>query len=142
MRDRTIALIDYPWQARLAGWRIEFSSSRSGLRGLTYPDTKLIEIYVRPTDSPESLARVLAHELGHAVDVELNSSADRQRWRDARGIGPATQWWPDPSTSDFNTGAGDFAEVFAVWLTGVASLSRVGTPVTADHLALVAQLAA
>lgn len=141
MRDRTIALLDFPWEARLPGWRIEFSSSRSGLRGLTYPDTKVIEIYVRPTDSPASLARVLAHELGHAVDIELNSATDRQRWRDARGIGSGARWWPDPSTSDFDTGAGDFAEAFAVWLTGVTSLSRVGAPLTADHLALVAQLA-
>ncbi len=141
MRDRTLGLIGYPWDARLPGWRVEFSGSRAGLRGLTRPEPKVIENYVHPTDSPASLARVLAHEICHAVDLELNSDPDRERWREARGLPAGARWWPDSATSDFDTGAGDFAEAFAVWLTGVASLSRIGAALNTDHLALVAQLA-
>lgn len=139
-RERALALITYPWEARLPGWTIVFGSSRAGLRGLTFPDSKRIEIYVRSTDTPESLARVLAHELGHAVDLQLNDVADRQRWMQARGIEGA-RWWPDPSTADFDTGAGDFAEAFAVWQAGVATQSRLAGPPTSAQLELLRQLA-
>jgi hypothetical protein len=105
------------------------------------PGAKRIEIYVRPTDTAEALARVVAHELGHAVDLTRNDALDRARWRTARGIAPTVPWWPDGTADDFATVSGDFAEAFAAWQTGVVSRSEVAGQPTADQLALLASLA-
>jgi hypothetical protein len=135
-----LALIDFPWRRVLPGWSIAFLRERSGLRGLTKVDDRRIEIFVRDGDTPESLARIIAHELGHAVDVELNSPADRERWRAARGVGPEVSWWPGNGESDFDTLAGDFAEAMATLLTGWVSQSRVAPPPGPTELALLSEL--
>ncbi|MDH4169348.1 MAG: hypothetical protein OEW42_07135 [Acidimicrobiia bacterium] len=139
--QQAIAEIGYGWQARFPGWRIDIAGARSGVRALTYPDQNRVELFVRADDTVDGLRRVLAHELGHVADLELNDDADRQRWREARGVGSAVPWWPTGSTYDFDTLAGDFAEGFATWLVGSASESRVGGPLRADHLALMRELA-
>ena len=138
----TMALIAFPWRRTLPGWSVEFLPAQAGLRGLTRVDGRRIEIYLRDGDSPDSSARVVAHELGHAVDVELNSAADRERWRTVRGVAPSVPWWPANAVSDFDTLAGDFAEAFATMLTGSVSLSRVAPPPGPAELAVVAELAA
>jgi hypothetical protein len=137
----TMALIAYPWRRTLPGWSIAFLSARAGLRGLTRVDERRIEIYRRDGDSASSLARVVAHELGHAVDVELNSPSDRERWRTVRGVAPSVSWWPGNAVSDFDTLAGDFAEAFATMLTGSVSMSRVAPPPGPAELAVLAELA-
>jgi predicted Zn-dependent protease len=87
---------------------------------------------VRPSDTPRSLAGILAHELGHAIDVSHFDTDDRERWLEARGVEGA-QWWPDAYASDFETGAGDFAEAFAYWaLRDVNSSKLAGTPNSAQ----------
>src|SRR5205085_512469 len=123
------------------GWSIAFLPGRVGLRGLTRVDDRRIEIDVRDSDTAASLARVIAHELGHAVDVELNSAGDRERWRIERGVGPGVAWWPGNGVSDFDTLAGDFAEAFATWQTGSVSESRVAPQPGPADLALLAVLA-
>ena len=85
---------------------------------------------------------MFTHELGHVVDVELNTNDDRRRWREQRGIGEDVPWWPSAEAPDFETGAGDFAEAFAVLETGVATRSSVGSQPTADDLALLRELMA
>ena len=135
-----LALIAFPWRRTLPGWSIAFLPARTGLRGLTKVDERRIEIYLREGDSAASSARVVAHELGHAVDVELNSPSDRERWRTVRGVAPSVSWWPGNAVSDFDTLAGDFAEAFATMLTGSASLSRVAPPPGPPELAVLAEL--
>ena len=133
------ALLPFEWQAALPGWKITYSGPDSGFRGLTFPYDKHIEMFVRPGDTPQSLAGILAHELGHAIDVTHFDDGDRNDWREARGI-EDTQWWPDAYASDFQTGAGDFAEAFAYWAVQDPSSSQIaGTP-TADQLAVVEKL--
>ena len=136
-----MALIEFPWRRTLPRWSIAFLPARVGLRGLTRVDDRRIEIYVRDADSATSLARVVAHELGHAVDVELNSSGDRERWRAVRGAPASVSWWPGNAVSDFDTLAGDFAEAFATMLTGSVSLSRVAPVPGPAALAVLAELA-
>ncbi len=104
--------VSYPWQERLPEWKIEFRPERAGYLGLTYTAQKKIVIYVRPTQTEVNLQHVVAHEIGHAVDVTHNSSKDRARWVEARRLGKAP-WWPGNAATDFSTGAGDFAESFA-----------------------------
>ncbi len=109
--------ISYDWQTRLPGWTIEFSQQSSGPYGMTFTRDKRIEVYVHPEQDSEHLAHVIAHELGHAVDVTLNNGDDRRVWQQARGI-EDSDWWPDSGARDFSTGAGDFAESFAAWQLG------------------------
>ncbi len=134
--------VAFDWQTRFPNWSVEFRSSREGIRALTYPAERRIEVFVRPTDTAATLHRVFSHEIGHMIDVELNSDEDRERWFETRGIEQSTTWWPSASAPDFDTGAGDFAEAFAVWETGVSSRSTVGDQPDAADLELLRELAA
>lgn len=136
-----LELVKFDWRSRFGDWKIEFDGAREGLRALTFPGDRRIEVFVRPDDTAESIHRVLAHEIGHLVDVEVNSDDDRDRWRRRRGLGDSVSWWPDESKPDFATGAGDFAEAFAVWETGVTSHSTVAGQPDAADLALLEELA-
>lgn len=122
-RDLAVAALGqvrFDWMARLPDWQLRFAGGRSGVRGLTFPDRKVIEVYVRSGDTVEGLAHVIAHELGHAVDVSRLDDAQRSAWLAARGYSARTLWFPGASgVSDFATGAGDFAESFA-WVHGPA----------------------
>jgi len=132
-------LVSYDWQTHLPGWSIEFKQGRDGILGYAFFDQQRIEIYVRPSHGPAEVAATLAHELGHAVDVSLLTNDDRADWTDLRSIDAS--WWPRSTGSDFASGAGDFAEAFAVWQIGEISHSEVAGQPTPDQLALLASLA-
>ena len=133
------ALLPFDWQQTLPGWEVKYLGPNAGFRGLTYPYDQTIEMFVRPTDTPESLAGILAHELGHAIDVTHLHNGDREDWQDARQINGAP-WWPDAYASDFQSGAGDFAEAFAYWALKDPSSSQIaGTP-TPAQLAVLEQI--
>ncbi len=138
--QQALRRVAYPWRSQFPEWEIVFRGPRSGIRALTYPEEQRVEIFIRPSDTAASLHRVFAHELGHVIDVELNSSADRDRWMAQRGIPSSAPWWPSAESPDFATGAGDFAEAFAVWETGVTTRSSVGRQPTAEDLALLREL--
>lgn len=137
-----LARIRLDWRAALPGWQLRFLPARAGVRGATYPDRRVIEIYVRSGDTDAGLAHVIAHELGHAVDVSRLDAADRAAWKSARGIDVRASWFPAGSaTPDFATPAGDWAESFARWQTDVGWFSKVGPPPDASQTVLIAQLA-
>jgi len=118
-----VAIVD--WDHSALGYSLEFHGPRVGLRALTFPYERRIEIYVRPTDTPGQLAHVIAHEIGHAIDVEHNSADERRAWLASRELDADYPWWPGSGLSDFATGAGDFAECFATWRTGSPSFSEL-----------------
>ncbi len=133
-----LARIGYPWRTELPGWTIDFHSHHPTLRGITRFGERRIDVYVH-TDDVFELAAVVAHELGHAVDVTINDTGARRRWKAARGIGAAVAWWPTPGRADFDTGSGDFAECFAAWQLGAPSRSAYGDCRSSD-LDLLAEL--
>jgi hypothetical protein len=136
-----LAQISYPWQSRLDTWQIVFSPGREGILGLTYVEEEIIEIFVRDDQSMEMIAHVIAHEMGHAVDVTHLDGDGRRRWQDARGVGQAP-WWPDSGATDFETGAGDFAESFAAWQVGpIEFRGELADPPDTNQLGLLAELA-
>jgi hypothetical protein len=130
------ALLPFDWQAALPGWTIVYSGPDPGFRGLTYPYDNSIEMFVRDTDTPTSLAGILAHEIGHAIDVTYLDDGQRDSWRKARSIG-SEQWWPDAYASDFQSGAGDFAESFAYWAVGDPTSSQLAGAPTTEQLAVL-----
>jgi hypothetical protein len=88
---------------------------------MTISDRRRIEVYVRPDDTPLQLAFDLAHEIGHAFDLERNNQERRNRWRALRGIDPSVPWFGCNRCPDYETPAGDFAETFAYMLLGPGS---------------------
>jgi len=138
--DQALLRVNYPWQEAFPDWDVVFRGPRGGIRALTYPQERRVEIFVRESDTVSSLHRVFAHELGHVVDIEMNSDDDRELWRAQRSIAESASWWPDAESPDFATGAGDFAEAFAVWETGVTTRSTVAGQPSVDDLSLLREL--
>lgn len=130
-----------PYDVGATGFFISFQSARPGVRGLTFSYEGRIEIYVRSSDQPFDLAHVIAHEIGHAVDIAFNSSDDRVRWLSQRGLPADHPWWPG-GVSDFASGAGDFAECFASWAVGSPSYSQAAGACDSGALTLMGELAA
>lgn len=133
------ALLPFDWETILPGWTIEYRGPDTEFRGLTYPYDKSIELFVRSDDTANSLAGILAHELGHAIDVTHLSDGERSDWRDTRSI-EDHQWWPDAYASDFETGAGDFAEAFAYWAVQDPSSSQIAHQPTTSQLTALESL--
>jgi hypothetical protein len=116
--EAALALVAYDWRNLLPGWTIEISGGRSGLMGLTRTAERQIEIYVRPSMSTDALAHVVAHEIGHAVDLTHLDAEERGAFQMLRGRAASSRWWAADGASDFATGAGDWAESFAFMVTG------------------------
>jgi hypothetical protein len=132
--------LDYPWQE--LGYRIRFEAHPGGsTAGLTDPATRTITVYVRPTQSDLSLRATIAHEIGHAVDIVTGSDAQRAAYLERRGLPADTEWFPCDRCDDLESGAGDWAEVFAYWLVGPGDFrSRLAGPPSDEVLARLVPL--
>jgi hypothetical protein len=95
------------------GSRLVVTGPRRGVRAQTDRATRTIALYVAPGAVPHRVAHDLAHELGHAYDDRRMSDAQRRAYLLRRGV-PRARWFPGGRFSDYGTGAGDFAEVFAL----------------------------
>lgn len=136
-RKEVLTLIRFPYKK--LGYEIAFMGPRPGYRAMTISDKRRIEIYNRPGDSPLVTAYDLAHELGHAVDLDSNNAERRNRWRELRGIDPEAAWFGCNRCPDYNTPAGDFAETFAFLLLGPGNYhSRMALPPTNDQISALA----
>lgn len=109
-----LALVRLRAQEAFPGWTIAFRPARSGLLGMTLVKQRRVEIYVRLDRPIEGIAHDIAHEFGHVADVTLNNEDQRQAFLDLRGR-PDAPWWTCDGCGDLQVGAGDFAEVFALW---------------------------
>jgi hypothetical protein len=83
--------------------------------GQTIFDEHRIEIYLRSGESQPMVAHVIAHEIGHAIDVSYNTSDRRQQWLQLRGASTSQPWF---GSDDFSSPAGDYAETFSFWQVG------------------------
>jgi len=125
--------VRYHWQK--LGFSLTFEPARRGFYGLTNRNARTIEIFVRDGETVPFIARIIAHELGHAVDLTYNSDADHDRWKSQRGIPASTPWFGCNGCTDFRTPAGDFAEVFAWHLLHQPDFrSRMAPPPSDDQL--------
>jgi hypothetical protein len=106
--------IRYPWQH--LGFSITFEGPDDGLLGKADCNTDRIFIYVRPSQSVQQLAFVIAFELGHAVDCNFMNDQSRADWASIRGFQPGWRWFPGCVCTEDDFGSGDISMVFASWL--------------------------
>lgn len=126
--DEALSKIAWPWETLAYEYR--FEGPRKGLLGKVNFGTKVITTYVRNCQTTDQLAHVVAHEVGHALDLKSLTNEDRKRWLELRGIPAETEWYPGCFCSDYRFGSGDFAEVFA-YLVAPHALkfeSKLGKP--------------
>ncbi len=109
-----LALVRVRAQEVFPGWTIAFRPARTGLLGMTLVKQRRVEIYVRMDRPIDGIAHDIAHEFGHVADVMYNNDDQRQAFLDLRDRS-ASPWWTCDGCSDMQVGAGDFAEVFALW---------------------------
>jgi len=133
------ATVDYDFRSALPKWRIFFAEDHPDFLGITHSATKTITVHVEPDAEVATVAAVLMHEVGHAIDLERLSDDERAEWIEMRDM-PAT-WWPGNGLSDFAVGAGDFAEAVAAVTVGSPSNSVYGE-FTPAQLAFVADVLA
>lgn len=137
--SQALQSLQYPW--RDLGYSVEFREYQGGQLGSANSRTKRIVIYVKRSQSEQSLRATIAHELGHALDFEHATVARRDDYRVIRRIDRRAQWYPCDRCSDYASHAGDWAEVFAYWLAGPGDFrSRVAGPPTRDQLQRLAPL--
>lgn len=113
--ELALSQINYPIAA--TKYSVVFEGHLDGILGVTDNSNNTITIYVRDGQTTASIARVIAHELGHAVDFSLLNWAERANYVSIRGL-PTDTWYPCNMCEDYASPAGDFAEVFAYWLLG------------------------
>jgi len=135
--QRAEATVDFDFRAALPSWEIGYGTHHPDFLGVTYSAEKTITVHVAPGASVESVAGVLMHEVGHALDLERLDDSQRAEWITLRNM-PAA-WWPGDGLSDFAVGAGDFAEAVAAYTTGSPSRSVYGE-FTPEQLAFVARI--
>jgi len=107
---RALALISYPWHD--LGYEIVFAPGQPDVRAQTDTVTHRITVFLARGDAVHRVAHDIGHELGHAYDATHLTNAQRASYLEARGAQGAV-WFPGDRFSDYDTGAGDFAEVFA-----------------------------
>ena len=114
----------YDFRSVLPAWQINFAGDSDQWHGVTNSVTKTITIYVEADSTPQAVAEVLMHEVGHAVDIEFMTDEQRSEWVELRDM--ASTWWTGEGLSDFAVGAGDFAEAVAAYTMGSPSQSVYG----------------
>lgn len=133
--EAALALINYPWE-RL-GYRIDFQGGVAGVLGETNSTTHVITIFIRSGQSSLTIARTIAHEMGHALDFSLTTVSEARQYLAIRNLPYAvTDWYPTcDGCTDFGSPAGDFAETFAYYLLGPGDFrSLIGPEPTAEQL--------
>lgn len=134
--------IPFDWQPLLPGWTIEFAGFHEELLGGTSWQDRRITIWVRPEQSIGQIRHVIAHEIGHALDVTYLDESVRTRWMTHRGFPSEDDWWPESGENDYASPAGDLAETVATWVNGTDHWAGTGDEPTDADVALLRELLA
>ena len=134
-RARTTLVRATPGWTRL-GWDVLVSddSPDAWVGGLARPSLRTVEVYPDDTWQRATFDWVLIHEFAHAIDHQLWTEEDRQRWEDARGIAAEVPWRAGGWPHDHSAGAEDLAEVIAYVLLDRQRLPRSPYPAPDDRL--------
>jgi hypothetical protein len=121
--------------------RVEFLPARGDMLGAAFLEESRVEVYVRSCSEQSAalLRHVVAHELGHVMDISRMTESSSAAYLAARGIAPGTSWFGCHLCTDFSAPAGDFAEVYAQWQCGTSTnrsqLAAAPAAVELDRLA-------
>ncbi len=130
------ALASLRFPTERLGYAIVFRPYTGGILGLAESGPRTVTLYVGRQHTEQQLRITLAHEIGHVVDYVTSTSASRQDYLKARGLRADRQWFPCNHCSDYASPAGDFAEVFALWLAGSGDFrSQLAGPPRSSQLA-------
>lgn len=132
--------LPFDWQLLLPDWSIEFAGFHDELLGGTSWQEQRITIWVRPGQTIGQIRHVVAHEIGHALDVTYFDEAVRVRWMAERGFAADDGWWPESGENDYASPAGDLAETMATWVNGTHHWAGMGERPTGDDVALLREL--
>ena len=118
--SQALGQVRWDWKPALVDWSIQFGPGRPGYNGLAQKNIRRVTIWIRSDDSPESVAGTIVHELAHAFDWEYLTPTLRNEWLAARNLPPDTPWYfpVGKLSSDYLSGAGDFAESVSRTLQG------------------------
>ena len=112
-----------------AGWVMHFELYRGSYQGLADSGRKVVTIWVRSADTQARLRITIAHEMGHVLDYTTLTAHDKGRYLSLRGrSGSRAAWYPCNGTSDYASPAGDFAEVYALYLAGAGDFRSTFAP--------------
>jgi hypothetical protein len=100
-------------EPRELGYELRLEGARDEIRARADLDARTITLFLRRGDPVDRVAHDLAHEIGHAYDDRRMTEAGRRDYLARRGV-PDAPWLPGDEASDLDSGAGDFAEVFAL----------------------------
>jgi len=135
--ERALALVTVPAEL---GFELEFEpAGADSPRARTDLEGRRITVFVRPGDASHRIAHDIAHEYGHAWDAVHMTAGTRAAYLRARGV-PDAEWWPRRA-SDYATGAGDFAEVFAACRAASPEFRSRLAPAPADPCAMLLRAA-
>jgi hypothetical protein len=95
------------------GFEVVAAPPQPGIRAQIDLAEETITAFVASDEAPHLVAHDIAHELGHGLDRRDLDDADRDAYLERRGAAGAA-WWPAEEEPDYGTGAGDFAEVYAM----------------------------
>lgn len=129
--ERALALVAVPADL---GFELSFTPAVAGTpRARTDLEARTITVYVRRGDALHRIAHDIAHEYGHAWDDVHMTPATRSDYLRSRNAAGAP-WWPR-GASDYASGAGDFAEVFAACRSASPEFRGRLAPAPADFCA-------
>jgi hypothetical protein len=132
--------IPFDWQRLLPGWTIESAGYHEDLLGGTSWQDQRITIWIRPEQSIGQIRHVIAHEIGHALDVTYFDESVRTRWMVQRGFRVDDAWWPESGENDYASPAGDLAETIATWVNGTEFWAGTRAEPTDADVAFVREL--
>ena len=117
VRRGQLALSTLKDTGQRSGVTVSFKGAKSGYLGLTFPERRHVDVYVRScgAESFTLLRHVMSHEMGHAYDAAHMTASLRKAYMAMRGIPAGTPWFGCNYCTDFATPAGDFAETYSQW---------------------------
>ena len=120
VRRGQLALSTLKDTGQRSGVTVSFKGAKSGYLGLTFPERRHVDVYVRScsAESFTLLRHVMSHEMGHAYDAAHMNASLRKAYMAMRGIPAGTPWFGCNYCTDFKTPAGDFAETYSQWQRG------------------------
>lgn len=135
---RAEALVDV--KPAQIGFKLAIRGPVPGLGGQTDLPHRTITLFIDPSHTPHLIAHDLGHEIGHAVDDSRMTNPMRNAWLSARHA-RGRPWFPPASASDYSSGAGDFAEVFALCHAASPEFRSTLAPAPARPCALLPAVA-